>query len=218
MNIPSGTIFFVQDWSIYGEKREIGGITITFASLTCLCGWFRVVKNNIHIPRFLDDIKPCFDITPCGYIIAQKGSKQHLLFPVDFDVDKPFSSLVPGFYTAETATQVRRILLFRDLFAVTFTTENSLWLRGEQIISVNEKNSRALISSSSSLEVLGEKLSIKWISPFTMKELLVNVLCKNVTVASFVLMMQTRVSKFSHNEDTAAVLHYAIRRFTEIAL
>lgn len=218
MNIPSGAIFYVEDWSIYREEREVEGVIVTFAVLPQLCGWFRVIKNNIHIPRFLDDIKPCFDITPCGYIIVQRRSKQHLLFPADFDVDKPFSSLVPGHYSADTATQVRRILLFRDLFAVTLTTENNLWVRDTKIISINEKNSRALLSSSPSLQILSEKITKKWIHPFTMKELLVNVLCKNATVSSYVLMMQTHVSNFSHNEDTATMLHYAVRRFTEIAL
>ena len=154
-----GFVYTVSDWnSVYGEKRNINGFDVTYVPIFRM--WFRVVKNNVDIHRFFDDIKPYFGIPSVGYIILRRLTKEHILFPFNPLTDYPFSVLPDGEYDCDTVVQIRRIFVFREIFAITSTSEKSVLVRRDRLLSINENNSQCLTRQTQFLSVLSSTCRI----------------------------------------------------------
>lgn len=211
----SSPVYHVEDWSLYRETTKINGITVTYVDHPLFRGNFRVVKRNVAIVRFLDDIKPHFHIEPCGYIVVQRDKSQHILFHYE-ETDELIEKR-KEYYPANIIEQVRRCYLFRELFAITSKDKVCLMRRGESVISVNEFNSLVFTREAQHFIILEEKITDFWFRPLEIKDIISYVFGHN-SVLSFISMLQNNVSRCAENENTAILVNYAVRRLTELAL
>lgn len=212
-----GLTYTVLDWSsVYGETRNINTFDVTYVHTFRM--WFRVVKTNVSIHRFFDDIKCYFGIPSVGYIILRRAAKEHILFPFNPLTDQPFHILPEGEYDCNTAAQVRRIFVFREIFAITSSSEKSLLVRDGIVLSINERNSLCLTRQTQFLTVLTKDTVEKWFLHISPRDIVRATICNGVTKVSLVLMLQKEVAQFSRTGETAAILHYGISKLMELTM
>lgn len=209
---------FTKD--IYEETAVINGCIATLVNLPHKSVWCRVIKKDINLIMFMEYIKEHFGLHQRGYRTIRVHRSVHILFFMgheNYPTDVVYSDR--AFLEEKCLEQMRRILLFRELFSIGKTCENSIIIRNGNLISIEEHcnhviSSRVVVTSPTS-----QTMYNKWIKPFTYKEILISVVMeKDESVIDFIGRTMSVFSEFESDTNTSLVINHFQRRIVELAV
>lgn len=205
---------------IYEENAVINGCTATLVNLPRKRVWCRVIKKDINLIMFMEHIKHHFGLRERGYHRIRVCRSVHILFFMgneDYPTDIVYSSRIS--LREKCLEQMRRIILFRELFSIGKTTENSVIIRRGNLISIEEHcnhvlSRREVVSSS-----ISQKMYDRWIRPFTYKDILIDVIMKRgESVIEFMDRTMEVFNTFESDMNTSMVINQFQRRIVELAV
>lgn len=205
---------------IYGENAVINGCIATLVNLPHKSVWCRVIKKDINLIMFMEHIKNHFGLRQRGYHTIQVYRSVHILFFMgheDHPTDVVYSK--NAFLGEKCLEQMRRILLFRELFSIGKTSENSIVIRNGNLISIEEHCNHILSPRVVVMSPTSQRMYNQWIKPFTYKEILVDVVMdKDESVVEFIGRTMDMFNSFESDANTSLVINHFQRRIVELAV